>query len=101
MSILFLVSCKDKPTCTLPDDRLIQVLVDIQIAEAAAQSLVQPVKDSVLAGYYQQVFVIHKVEEDQFRNCYEELQNDPDRMTDVYNRVLEELSRMEAQSKEE
>ena len=94
-------ACEEKPTCALSDEQLIQVLADIQIAEAAAQSLVQPVKDSVLEVYYQQVFEIHKVQEDQFRNCYEELQEDPNRMTDIYNRILEELNRMEAESKKE
>lgn len=99
--VLFLFSCKEQKKCALPDNQMVGILTDIQIAEAAAQSLVSPVKDSVLDAYYQQIYEIHRVEEQQFRDCYAALQADPDRMNALYDRVFEELSRLEAKSKEE
>ena len=101
VSGLALFSCGKPKQCILPDDQLVRVLADIQIAESAAQSLISPVKDSVLEAYYQQIYEIHGVEESQFRECYAELQANPDRMNALFEQVFEELGRLDAKSNNE
>lgn len=99
VSLLFLYSCQQKPLCDLPDDQLVRALADIQVAEVAAQNLAGAVKDSVLQVYYDQIFQIHNIESETFRACFEELQQNPDRMALLFEKVLEELNRQRAQVK--
>lgn len=97
---LCLSSCEERTSCVLDDEKLIRILADVQIAESAAQSLVGPVKDSLLKEYYRQIFEIHEVGEDDFRTCFGALEDDPERMNAIYEKVIEELSRQEAKGKE-
>lgn len=100
-SFLQFFSCEDKPSCALPEDQLVLVLTDIQLAEAAAQSLTGAVKDSMLEVYYNQILSIHGVEREGFELCFEELQQDPQRMSLLYERVIEEINRQSARINEE
>lgn len=95
---LLIISCGEKPYCTLSDDQLIPVLTDIQVAEAAAQTLTGTLKDSILEVYYNQVFAIHGVEREEFELCFMELESDPKRLSLIYERVIEELNRQSAQA---
>lgn len=94
-------SCEKKPSCGIPEDQLVLVLADIQLAEAAAQSLVGAVKDSILEVYYEQIISIHGLEREGFELCFEELQGDPQRLSLIYEKVIEELNRQGAQADEE
>ncbi|MFZ2900041.1 MAG: DUF4296 domain-containing protein [Saprospiraceae bacterium] len=81
----------------MSEAQLILVLGDMQVAEAAAQSLIGTVKDSVLEVYYDQIFSIHGVERAHFEQCFDELQRDPQRLSLLYEKVIEELNRQGAQ----
>jgi hypothetical protein len=94
---LAFISCEEKPSCTMPEEQLVLVLGDMQVAEAAAQSLIGAVKDSVLEVYYDQIFSIHGVERASFELCFDELQQDPQRLSLIYEKVIEELKRQGAQ----
>lgn len=98
--VLFLFglsSCQEPPSCAIPEDKLILVLADVQVAEAAAQNLMGERKDSILALYYGQIYTIHGVSEEEFLACFDALQSDPERMSVLYERVLERLSLQQAQ----
>jgi hypothetical protein len=94
---LSFISCEERPSCTIPEDQLVMVLGDMQVAEAAAQSLIGAVKDSVLEVYYGQIFSIHGVERASFEQCFDELQRDPQRLSLLYEKVIEELKLQGAQ----
>ena len=89
-------SCVEKPGCDIPEDRLVRILADVQLAESAAQNLVGPEKDSVLGEYYRQIFEIHRVKEEDFILCYKEMESAPERMNALYEKAIEELNRQEA-----
>lgn len=89
--LLGLPSCGDQVSCTLSQGELLDVLVDIQIAETAAQSLTGTVKDSIQELYYRQIFEIHGIEEEVFKTCFDELQADPERMSAMYEKIVEEM----------
>lgn len=84
-------SCGEKSSCSLTQDQMMEILMDVQIAETAAQSLASPVKDSVQEVYYRQIFEIHGVGEEAFKICFEELQADPERMSAVYEKIVDEM----------
>ncbi len=94
---LSFISCEEETSCTLSEDQLVFVLADIQVAEAAAQSLLGTMKDSVLEVYCDQIFSIHGVERAHFELCFDELQQDPQRLSLIYEKVIEELKRQGAQ----
>ena len=101
LALLLILACaacrESSPICDIPDEGLILALADLHLAEAAAQHLVGPLKDSTLQTYYRQVFDIHSMDEEAFRICFEELQKDPERLNLFYEKVLEELSRQGVQ----
>lgn len=93
-------SCNEKTPCALADEELVLILADVQIAESAAQSIIGPARDSLLDAYYRQIFEIHEVGEEEFRDCFRALEEDPERMSEIYELVIEELNRQEARDKE-
>ena len=94
-------SCEEERKCRLGEEKLVEVLSDIQIAESAAQSLTGTVKDSVLQSYYGQILEIQGISREEFEICFRELQNDPERMNLLYDKVIEELNLQDAGGKKE
>ena len=66
---LFLFTyCKPKsPALLIPEEKLVDVLVDAHIAEASIQNLTNKVKDSIGAIYYSQIYQIHQVDSAAFQ----------------------------------
>jgi hypothetical protein len=100
-ALLGLFACQEEAFCPIEDETLVLVLADMQVAEAAAQSLLGATRDSTLGFYYDQIYALHQVEEAEFLACFDALQADPQRMLAIFDQVLEELNRQEAQASEE
>ena len=81
----------------IPQDKMIQILKDIHLAEAIAQSERIHIKDSLLAIYYDDIYRIHNItKEDLERNI--ELWMSDAKVTDkLYEKVIEELSKEESE----
>lgn len=75
----------------IPVEKLEAVLNDIHIAEAAMQYMSDEKLDSIKKIYYQQIFEIHKVEEETFLECMEILKSDPKLGGVVYQNLLDSL----------
>lgn len=96
------VSCgQDEDTGGIEEDKLIAVLIDVHIAEAAVQALRGETKDSVINVYYDQICTIHGVGRDEFETTMEKYRNEPKRMEALYGRVLEEMERQEVEEEKE
>ncbi|MEN0002692.1 MAG: DUF4296 domain-containing protein [Bacteroidota bacterium] len=80
----------------IEEEKLIQVLTDVHIAEAGLQNLRGAVKDSTAILYYNQIYSIHGITEDDFMQSIEILKQDPKRMNAIYTLVLDNLSVREA-----
>ncbi|MEM1322193.1 MAG: DUF4296 domain-containing protein [Bacteroidota bacterium] len=88
----FFTACGPKEDERLPDDRLINLLADIHLAEAAMQQAYKETKDSLAGVYYEQIYTIHKVSEAQLEAELKYLQSHPDLAEAIYGQVLEVLN---------
>ena len=82
---------------TMPEKDLIKLLYDIQVAEAALQTVHSSVKDSVITIYYDQVFKIHGVNQAILLENIEMLKKYPEESHKIYKKVLEHHKTLEKQ----
>ena len=95
------VSCGPKPTpITMDEDKLVEVLIDVHVAEAAVQMLRGATKDSVINAYYDQIFEIHGLSREDFETTMEILRTDPKRMEGLYSKIMNEMERQEVTEEE-
>lgn len=92
--ILLCSTCKEEPKPNLSDEKMISVLADLHIAEAAAMSLKKNTKDSIMEVYYQQVFEIHEVKDSAFFKDLKMLRENPTRVEEIYQKVIEKVEQL-------
>jgi len=86
-----------KAELLIPDDQLVDVLVDVHLAEAALQNRFGLAKDTLAERYYDKIFELHGIEQATFDETMERVRRDPEIAQRIYERVLEKLSAMEAE----
>lgn len=92
--IIFMTNCKnDEKKLLIPEEKLIAILTDIHLAEAALKNVKKDKKDSLGALYYDQVFTIHNVSREQFETDLDNLRSSPKRIAEVYDKILEQLNK--------
>jgi len=97
---LGLTSCEDqKDSPQIPESKLVNILADIHIAEAALQSLRGDTKDSVAHAYYQQIYEIHETDSVELHATLEAMRQQPERMRELYDQVMERVEKLNATSK--
>ncbi len=91
--IIFLAaSCQEsEETYSIEEEKMINILVDIHISEAAAQQGDISHRDSLRTVYYDQVFEIHEVSKSKYEADMELLKRDAERLTQTYDKVIEKL----------
>lgn len=109
---MWIVSCKpeDKFVATnamkynLPDsviafDTMVNITLDIHLAEAWAQEQKGDTipKDERLKQYYSEIFGIHQVSSQRYKNSYQYYTQQPVLMQELYAEVTEKLTIMENQ----
>ncbi|MDX1941434.1 MAG: DUF4296 domain-containing protein [Saprospiraceae bacterium] len=78
----------------ISESKLVDILVDIHLAEAAIQEMSGFVQqDSVGKIYYDQIFRIHQVTQEDFNKTIYLMRMDPIRMEKVYKKVLEKTDK--------
>jgi hypothetical protein len=97
--LLLLSACRSTDSLPIPEAKLIEILADAHIAEAAVQSLGGAQRDSLITAYYNQLFEIHQVSRQDFEASLEALEQNPARMMEVYEKVTEHLNRLELESR--
>src|SRR5688572_9129911 len=101
--ICFSASCADPvviPPDVLPKDKMTKVLADIQLIEASIQNDAMERSDStknIVYGYYQSVFKKHNITADQFRRSFDFYLDHLDLMDKMYDDVIIELSKRQAE----
>ncbi len=98
---LILNSCKDKNEYILSEEEFIDVLVDIHIADAFNTShLSGSVQLSKIdsATYYKVIFEKHHIEKARFDSTLKTYTMQPELMESVYDKVIDKLQKMEAQT---
>ena len=90
---------KKKPAGILPEETLIPILVDVHILEAQLEKKVMPI-DSLavlIKSNYNHLFERHQISEDQFMKTFNYYESHPDEMDVLYQEVINELTKMEAE----
>lgn len=77
-------------------EELVDLLVDVHIAEAAMQDLYGTDKDSMAEVYYQQIFYLHEIDAPAFDTTMAVLRRNPDYTARVYRQVMAVLEQREA-----
>ncbi|MCB0568259.1 MAG: DUF4296 domain-containing protein [Phaeodactylibacter sp.] len=80
----------------IEEGKLVSVLIDVHLAEAAAQNLRGHTKDSILDMYYEQIFKIHGLDQATFESTMLSIRENPERLEAVYAEVMKEMERREA-----
>ncbi len=96
MATIVFSFCTDEEKPALPKDTMVNILVDVHVAEAALIGLAEQHKDSLAEVYYQQIYEIHGVSEESFSREMDYIKRHPEYMDDLYTLVLEELAKREA-----
>ena len=98
--LILFVSCTDKtnsvPSKIISKDKMVDVLVDIHLAEAAADNhgLTKPEINVMMAARYDSIFQKHEITFEQFRTSYDYYMNHPDVFSDIYSEVVNKLTTM-------
>lgn len=100
ISSVFLSCKQDEIKLQISDEKMIKILTDLHIAEAAILSLNQKIKDSVSVIYYEQIFKIYGVTDSIFYNDLEILRNDAKRLEKIYQEVIVEVEQLEVKEVE-
>ena len=97
--VLFAAGCGEKPLpISISEEAMVPILRDVHIAEAALQTMPSNTRDSMAEIYYLQIFKIHGVTWDDFEQTMGVLREDPIRMERIYEKVMEELAKDDAES---
>ena len=75
----------------IPADKLLKILEDVHIAEAALTGLGQERKDSAARVYYEQIYTIHGVTEEDFYHDLELLKSRPEQLAKAYDLLQQKM----------
>ena len=91
-SFLTLFSCKNESQKWLvTPSKMIDVLADIHIAEAAVEGDVPTMKDSIMALYYPQIFAKNGVSKADFDSTFTIASRQPQALQNLYKEVEKKL----------
>jgi len=98
------IACTNSKKEELPPltkDKLKLIMVDMHIAEAAAQNK-KVTKDSLLfpdkVMYYDQIYKFHKVTEKEFQQTFNYYISKPLEFDGMYDELIKDLSKLEAET---
>ncbi len=101
--ILFMASCTDKknqPDYLIASDSLVGIMVDMHLVETAANLKLISV-DSLKPNYnqmFEAIFKKHGITKTEFDSTLFFYSKRPDEMSGIYDKVLERLSEIDAES---
>jgi len=94
IAALILFSC-GKKTPPIGEEKLVEILVDVHIAEGLTNSHhALALRDSLETLYFQQILEKHKINKQSFEEAMAYLHSDPQLLESVYKRVLVEIGEM-------
>lgn len=94
LSLFVCSNCNNNQSIPLSEEKMVEIIRDLHIAEAAMQNLVGITKDSLGQIYYQQIFDLHEVNEVDFDTSIQRLRRDPTRLNQIYDKVLLSLDQI-------
>ena len=102
MVLIFGISCKEeKVEVLIPNEKTVDILVDLHIAEAAILSANKAQKDSIGGLYYAQIFEMHEIKDSIFYQNLDMISKDPERTQEIYQKVLDKIEQIDLEGKTE
>jgi Domain of unknown function (DUF4296) len=87
--LLLFTACQSTEKTTLPDDKIVRMMVDFHVADAATNGLSGYPLDSLQQVYFQQVVTLHGVSLDEYEKNLRIAARNPDRMGKLLKRAEE------------
>jgi len=107
-ALLFLIaSCKNKevviPDTILPQEKMIEVMVDLQLVNALSQKRFtkDPKSPGTTLADYSQVFDKHEMTRESFQESLNFYKEHPPLLIEIYDQMLNEFSKRQAGLKKE
>ena len=98
LTTVLMLSCnpyKEEPL-TIPEEKMVQILLDAHIMESALQDVKHKKRDSTKIAFYNQFYEIHDITEEEFVTNLEIMDKQPKMLSRIYSKVMEEVSKLEA-----
>ena len=92
----FLLTCDTTTELPVPEKKLVRVVADMQVAEAAMVGLSGFVRDSTAEVYYREIYALHQTDKDAVVASIDALKQQPKRLERFYAAVTKELERQGA-----
>lgn len=99
MMVGVLACQKAAPEPTIDRTKLIGVLIDVHLAEAAIANVFGSARDSLAVVYYDQIYEIHQIDSTIFQEQVSILRKNPVYMRTLYEDVLNEVNKLDATKK--
>lgn len=96
---LLSTGCMKQEALPVSDEKIVKVLADVHLAESVLVTYTDPQRDSLATVFYRQIMAIHDMDREVFDTCLAILRRNPERMTEVYDKVLEQLEKEKLGSK--
>ena len=96
--LTLLISCTGKtnsvPSRIIPKDKMVDVLVDIHLAEAAADTrgYTRQEINLMMASKYDTIFQKNETTFEQFKSSYDYYMDHPDEFSEIYSEVVNKLT---------
>lgn len=100
VGVFLFFSCKEEIKSGLSDEKMVNVLTDLHLAEASMLTLNKRLKDSIHVVYYEQVFKIHEVNDSLFFEELEILRKSPKRVEEIYTKVIDNIEQLDLKEEE-
>ena len=98
--LLILFSCREEELpISLSEEKLMDVLIDMHMAEAMMNKLPSSDQDTVGEVYYRMIYREHEITKDEFDQSMNVLREDPVRLNGIYEKILERLNVLEAEER--
>ncbi len=107
-SLCFTVACNNEApvntaafeAATIDEETMINVLIDIHLAEAVVQEgrfkkNAADLKD--IRSYYDDVFEIYKITPEQFTEAFKHYSNQPEKFDKMYEELIDRMSKIETE----
>lgn len=100
LAAALLVACrKERNKIPMKESELVDLLIDVHVAEAAVQDLYGATKDSVGQAYYQQIYQMHDIDQNMFDTTLAVLRRNPEYAGRIYQKVMQEIDRRQAEQR--
>jgi hypothetical protein len=101
--VIGLWACGKQPTATIdtpiPQDKIVRVFADIHLAESVINVAETSKRDSMAQALYSEVYATNGISPDDFNKTLTLYLDNPTAMKALYEKVVEQLSKDEAETR--